>query len=117
MAEFGHRLIYGEAGNIRRDLKQHSARFAKIQRPEVVSVLLLGRLDAVVLGEFLHHRELSCVVGRPEGNVVHRARPLTATQEIPHCLDVDDAAYACPAGPVPDNRAFPSFLREAEHIG
>jgi len=81
LAERRQRFVDGKARNIGRDLEQDMARLAEIDGAEVVAVLLLGRADAVVVGELFDHRRLRHVIGRAKGDVMDRTRALPAGQK------------------------------------
>src|SRR3954465_9323855 len=111
------RLVDGEAGDVGRDLEQHAAGLAEVERAEVVAVLLVGRADAMVLGELAPHRELRLVVGSAERDVVHRTGALRAAEELAGHADIDDAADLAPVRLEADGRTLAAEFREAEHVG
>ena len=56
-------LVGREPGTERRDLEEHAARLTEVDRTEVVSVLLFGRVLPVCPDQLLGHRSLLFVVG------------------------------------------------------
>src|SRR5262245_66618482 len=90
MAERGGGLIDRKAGPVGGDLEQHSAGLTKIDRPEIVSILLVGGTYAVICHKLARERRLFGVVGRPEGDVMYGAAAHAAGQESFGLAQVDD---------------------------
>src|SRR3954464_11805673 len=80
-SELGNRLVDRKARNVGCDLEQHAAGFTEVDRAEVVTVLLLGRMEAGAIDQPLRHGGLCGIVWRAEGDMMHRARALRAAQK------------------------------------
>ena len=65
----------------------------------------------------LDHLRLQGVAGGAEGDMVNRAGPLTAAQEIPCLAQIDDAADRCVGRLVANHQAFAGDLGETEDVG
>src|SRR5258707_7278266 len=87
------RLVDRKSGNVGRDLEQNAAWFAKVDRAEVLAVLLFGRVPAVGADQLLGHLRLLYVVRSAEGDVMHRTASLVPPQNSRGFVDVDHAAF------------------------
>src|SRR3954452_4569210 len=85
-----HWLINGEAGYVGRDLEQHAARLAKVDRAEIIAVLLPGWMEAVRCDKLFRHRRLFGIIGRAKGDVMDRAAALPAREKAASLMNVDD---------------------------
>src|SRR5262249_50733755 len=70
LAERVDGLVDRKARIIGRNLEQHSARLAEIDRPEILPIDLLGRPEAMVCGGLARHGRLRCIIGGAERDVM-----------------------------------------------
>ncbi len=115
-AELGRGLVDREAGDIGRDLEQDMARLTEIDRAEIIPVALFRGADAVVLNETAHHLPLRGVIGRPEGDMVDRARALPGRQEAAGDAQVDHPADRRALRGIADQRVLAPDLGETENV-
>ncbi len=102
------------SGRVGGDLEQHPAGLPEVDRAEILPVALLGDAEAVTVAERLRHGLLRRIVGGPEGDVVHRARPLAAGKERAH-RSQGDMTTRRRITRVAGRRALTAGLPEAEH--
>ena len=107
MSERLDRLVDREPRHIGRDLEKDMTRLAEIDRAEILSVLLLGGANAVVIEELADHLRLIRVVLGAERDVMDRAGALTGSPKID-----DRAGFRIGRAITPD-RAVATALGEA----
>src|ERR1700680_3579615 len=107
-------FVHGESGLVGRDLKKYAARFAVVDRFEVVAVDDGGDV-ANVLHQDRSPGGLAGVVGGPPGDVMHGTRSLFTYRRLRRLEQVDCSTW--PAGPrlEPGRLTFLTDTAKAHH--
>src|SRR5690349_18872193 len=104
-------LVGGEAGAVRGDLEEHTARLAEVDRVEVEAVNHRRRAQPGVL-EALAPGDLLLIVRRAEGDVMNPADADTPARQVWPLLQMHLGAQAAGAGLVDAHAALrPSLIR------
>src|SRR3984893_491149 len=80
-AEGGYRLVDGETGVVGRDLEEDATGLAEVDRAEVLTILLFGRLQAMLVTKPRGHCGLCGIILGAKSNVVDRPQAQGGRQE------------------------------------
>src|SRR3984893_8820158 len=112
-AERGYRLVDGETGVVGRDLEEDAAGLAEVDRAEVLTILLFGRLQAMLVTKPRGHCGLCGIILGAKRDVVYRATAHGAPQEALGLMKIDDTAGI---GAIAADRAFGPNSCKAQDI-
>src|SRR5262249_49880967 len=73
LAQGSNRFVHSKTRDVRGDLEQNAARFAEIDRTEIITIALLGMTQVALCHQFPRHLGLLSIVGGAKCDVMNRA--------------------------------------------